>query len=80
MGTKENMEQSNSYRTLSRESGHSGLRHVREARFYLHFDARSSKVGTVCVSSASTGLCGGRRATAVPTATTVLTAIRSDRT
>ena len=28
-----------------------------------------SKVGTVCVSSASTGLCGGRRATVVPTAT-----------
>ena len=28
-----------------------------------------SKVGTVCVSSASTGLCGGQRVTAVPTAT-----------
>ena len=28
-----------------------------------------SKVRTVCVSSASTGLCGGQRATAVPTAT-----------
>ena len=28
-----------------------------------------SKMGTVCVSSASTGLCGGRRVTAVPTAT-----------
>ena len=28
-----------------------------------------SEVGTVCVSSASTGLCGGRRETAVPTAT-----------
>src|SRR5258708_32050563 len=27
-----------------------------------------SKVGTVCVRSASTGLCGGQRATAVPTA------------
>src|SRR6266542_3509674 len=27
-----------------------------------------SKVGTVCVSSASTGLCGGQRVTAVPTA------------
>ena len=29
-----------------------------------------SKVGTVCGSAASTGLCGGRRVTAVPTATT----------
>src|SRR5215831_11165536 len=29
-----------------------------------------SKVGTVCVNRASTGLCGGQRATAVPTATT----------
>src|SRR5215472_1325479 len=28
-----------------------------------------SKVGTVCVNRASTGLCGGQRATAVPTAT-----------
>src|ERR1700736_5065581 len=28
-----------------------------------------SKVGTVCVRSASTGLCGGQRVTAVPTAT-----------
>ena len=28
-----------------------------------------SKVGTVCASCASTGLCGGQRATAVPTAT-----------
>ena len=28
-----------------------------------------SKAGTVCVSSASTGLCGGQRVTAVPTAT-----------
>src|SRR5256885_16116249 len=30
---------------------------------------QTSKVGTVCASSASTGLCGGQRATAVPTAT-----------
>src|SRR5215831_11720339 len=29
-----------------------------------------SEVGTVCVNRASTGLCGGQRATAVPTATT----------
>ena len=28
-----------------------------------------SEVGTVCVRSASTGLCGGQRVTAVPTAT-----------
>ena len=28
-----------------------------------------SKVGTVCVRSASTGLCGGQRVTAVPTVT-----------
>jgi hypothetical protein len=28
-----------------------------------------SEVGTVCASSASTGLCGGQLATAVPTAT-----------
>jgi hypothetical protein len=31
-----------------------------------------SKVGTVCGSAASTGLCGGRRVTAVPTATGLL--------
>src|ERR1019366_2159369 len=31
--------------------------------------ASSSKVGTVCVRSASTGLCGGQWVTAVPTAT-----------
>jgi len=30
---------------------------------------QTSKVGTVCASRASTGLCGGQRATAVPTAT-----------
>jgi hypothetical protein len=30
---------------------------------------QASKVRTVCVSCASTGLCGGQRATAVPTAT-----------
>ena len=28
-----------------------------------------SEVGTVCVSSASTGLCGGYRVTGIPTAT-----------
>ena len=33
-----------------------------------------SKVGTVCVSSASTGLYGGRRVTAVPTVTSRLSA------
>ena len=31
--------------------------------------ATRSEVGTVCASSASTGLCGGQLATAVPTAT-----------
>jgi hypothetical protein len=31
--------------------------------------AARSKVGTVCVKRASTGLCGGQPATAVPTAT-----------
>src|SRR5579859_2784271 len=31
-----------------------------------------SEAGTVCVSSASTGLCGGQRVTAVPTATSRL--------
>jgi len=35
----------------------------------LWLGAFISKVGTVCVRSASTGLCGGRRVTAVPTAT-----------
>src|SRR5215472_3985094 len=35
---------------------------------------QTSKVGTVCASSASTGLCGGQRATAVPTATRVMPA------
>jgi RNA-directed DNA polymerase len=30
-----------------------------------------SEVGTVCASSASTGLCGGQRVTAVPTATDI---------
>ena len=31
--------------------------------------AGAAEVGTVCVRSASTGLCGGQRVTAVPTAT-----------
>ena len=35
---------------------------------------QTSKAGTVCVSRASTGLCGGQRVTAVPTATSRLSA------
>ena len=38
-------------------------------RCALHRQILTSKVGTVCASCASTGLCGGRRATVVPTAT-----------
>jgi hypothetical protein len=63
--TKENMVQSNSRRTQSRESGPSGLDRVREAELRRQV----SEVGTVCVRSASTGLCGGCRVTGIPTAT-----------
>lgn len=62
--TKENTRQPN--RTPSRESRPSGLERLRETATP---NTPASEVGTVCVSSASTGLCGGQRATAVPTAT-----------
>ena len=65
--TKENMGEPNSYRTPSRESELNGLDRVWQAAL------PPSKVGTVCVSSASTGLCGGCRVTGIPTATHVAT-------
>jgi len=68
--TKENMEEPNSSRTPSRGSEPSGLDRVRQAHpIPACVLTPASKVGTVCVSSASTGLCGGHRATDVPTAT-----------
>ena len=75
--TKENTRQSNPNRTPSRESGPSGLERVREetqqdGKLQLHPECAPtpiSEVRTVCVSSASTGLCGGCRVTGIPTAT-----------
>jgi hypothetical protein len=68
--TKENTRQPNPYRTPSRESGRSGLERVREARPRgSTLSIQTSEVGTVCVRSASTGLCGGRSVMVVPTAT-----------
>ena len=67
--TKENTPEPNSHRTPCRGSGRSGLERVREAAMRFDANMPKSKVRTVCVSSASTGLCGGRRATVVPTAT-----------
>jgi len=74
--TEENMEQSNPNRTPSRGNGLSGLDRVRQIRTRRYASRRNtqqsgpiSEVRTVCVSSASTGLCGGQRVTAVPTAT-----------
>jgi len=69
--TKENMDQQNLDRTPSRENRPNELDRVREA---MCLPRQTSKVGTVCASSASTGLCGGQRATAVPTATRVMPA------
>jgi hypothetical protein len=63
---KENMGKPNSCRTPSRESGLNGLDRVRLAAVRLTL---LSEVGTVCVRSASTGLCGGCRVTGIPTAT-----------
>ena len=40
----------------------------------VRFDAKSSEVGAVCSNPARTDLCGGRRATGVPTATKSLIA------
>ena len=78
--TKENTLRPNPCRTPSREIGRSGLACVRPAapkgggatppeRALRRQAFTRSKVGTVCASSASTGLCGGQRVTAVPTAT-----------
>src|ERR1039457_3976823 len=60
-----------------RRSDGRGLSWTQRQRNQVHYTANgtgrrvwsatsSSKVGTVCVSSASTGLCGGQWATAVP--------------
>ena len=68
--TKENTRQPNPSRTPSREGGRSGLERVREARPRgSTLSIPTSEVGTVCVRSASTGLCGGRSVMVVPTAT-----------
>src|ERR1700674_374348 len=63
--TKENAEQPTPCRTPSRESGPSGLDHVRQV---FSWRGNTSEVRTVCVSSASTDPCGGCRATGIPTA------------
>ena len=78
--TKENTLQPNPCRTPRREIGRSGLAWVCQAaskgggatppeRALRRQAFTRSEVGTVCASSASTGLCGGQRVTAVPTAT-----------
>jgi hypothetical protein len=65
-----------------RRSPGMGLYRAQYRRMQVHYSAAgsgrldrppSSKVGTVCVRSASTGLCGGRSVMAVPTATRVPT-------
>ena len=76
---KENTPQPNPCQTQSWESGPSGLERVREAarkdgKHPIRMCASMpniprSEVRTVCVRSARTGLCGGQRVTAVPTAT-----------
>jgi hypothetical protein len=65
--TRENADQLNPCRTQSRESGPNGLGRVREAA--MNASTPESEVGTVCVSSASTGLYGGRPVMVVPTVT-----------
>ena len=75
---KENTPQSNPCRTPSRESGPSGLERVRETACVSTLNTTRSEVRTVCASSARTGLCGGQRVTAVPTAT-VSTQLRRGR-
>jgi hypothetical protein len=81
--TEENTEQSNPNRTPSRGNGSSGLDRVRQAakgelciRTRRYASRRNtqqsgpiSEVRTVCVSSASTDLCGGCWAASIPTAT-----------
>jgi hypothetical protein len=68
---KENTRQSNPGRTQSRECGLNGLERVREAARKdkkqkaaplsgRALQRQASEAGTVCVSSASTGLCAGR--------------------
>ena len=69
---KENTEQFNPHRTLSRDNGQSGLDRIRIAATLCVKSQNFwelSEVGTVCVSSASTGLCGGCWVTVIPTAT-----------
>ena len=75
--TKENPHELNPYRTPSRANGLRGLVRVRTGHPSMGSCSliaactltSTSEVRTVCVSSASTGLCGGQRVTAVPTAT-----------
>jgi hypothetical protein len=64
--TKENIGQATPPRTQSRISELSDLHGVREANALRR---QASEVGAVCSNSARTDLCGGRRATGVPTAT-----------
>jgi hypothetical protein len=74
--TKENMPQSNPCQTPSWVSGPSGLERVRPAAPCASTPSTlPSEVRTVCVKRARTGLCGGQRVTAVPTATEPLIAV-----
>ena len=67
--TEENVLQLRPDRTLRRASRSRGLLGVREAALIsVGFWSSSSEVSAVCGSSARTDLCGGRSATAVPTA------------
>src|SRR5215470_15576273 len=66
---------------LSRPTrGPNSFRRYRTSLSQCALRRQTSKVGTVCTNSASTGLCGGQRATAVPTATSAHKTIRSPAT
>jgi len=69
-------------RSVNTRAGHRagfrGSTHGWEVRCELYVSERFFEVGTVCVSSASTVLCGGRRATGVRTATHALRATKDD--
>src|SRR5690349_945829 len=58
-------------RTQSRERVTSGLDRIRQVLAQPALCSQIPKVGTVCGKAASTGLCGGRPVTRVPTATVV---------
>ena len=68
---KENTAPAHMDRTQSRENHVPGLARCAGSRHFGVVSRQISKTGAVCGSAASTDLCGGRRVTAVPTATRV---------